>query len=415
MSKLAESKGSRVTDSVAWSGKCEVLVFRKDLLPISETFIVDQFKAYERYHPVLGGYRRVNGVPTPTEVLTLFDPPTLLNRAALKLAQHGQYLGFSPRGLTRLIDRLSPSLIHAHFGYDAILVYDAARRANIPLVVTLHGSDIQTPAANWESGQAGQFFRGYPSKLRKLISDTNVHFVAVSKALRQSAIDRGIPDNRLRVIYTGVSTDTFPKTILKPPLRRDIIFIGRLAEVKGLEFLIRAMAIVNKSLADVRLVVIGDGPLRPSLSSLAEQLKINVHFVGAAPRSVVKSHLQSARALCLPSITTADGCFEAFGMVALEAASSGVPVITSARGAAESIVEGVTGNVVPERDVEALAERILRLSNDDTLFSAMSDAAAMHARANFDVRSGARALESYYDDILRGASSVSAVSQESPH
>ena len=174
------------------------------------------------------------------------------------------------------------------------------------------------------------------------------------------------------------------------------------------------MAIVNQRLPDVRLVVIGDGPLRPSLCALAEQLNINVHFIGAAPRSVVKSQLQSARALCLPSITTADGCFEAFGMVALEAASSGVPVITSARGAAESVVEGATGYVVPETDVEGLAERILRLSQDDALFSAMSDAAAAHARTNFDVRSGARTLETYYDDILRDAASKSAAPQDRP-
>ena len=383
-------------------------------MPISETFILDQFQAYERYCPVLAGYRRVNGLQTPAEAITLFDPPTIANRAALKLSQHGQYLGFSPANLARVIETLAPALIHAHFGYDAILVYDAARRANVPLVVTLHGTDIQAPAAQWKSGQAGHFFRGYPSKLRKLISDPNVYFVAVSNALRQSAIDNGIPNNRLKVVYTGVSTDTFPKYTLAPALRRDILFIGRLAEVKGLEFLIRAMAIVNQRLPDVRLVVIGDGPLRPSLCALAEQLNINVHFIGAAPRSVVKSQLQSARALCLPSITTADGCFEAFGMVALEAASSGVPVITSARGAAESVVEGATGYVVPETDVEGLAERILRLSQDDALFSAMSDAAAAHARTNFDVRSGARTLETYYDDILRDAASKSAAPQDRP-
>jgi len=401
--------------SAAITENRKVLVFRKDLLPISETFILDQFQAYQRYSPILAGYRRVDGISSPPETYLLFDPPNRLNWIALKCAQHGQYLGLSPGRLSRAIKKTAPALIHAHFGYDAILVYDAARKANVPLVVTLHGSDIQTPASRWESGEAGHFFRGYPTKLRKLISDVNVHFVVVSKALRLSAIDNGIPGDRLRVVYTGVSTESFPKISLEPRVRRDILFVGRLTEVKGLEFLIRAMAKVNQRLPDVRLVVIGDGPLRPSLTALAARLNINVQFVGAAPRSVVKSHLQSARALCLPSITTADGCFEAFGMVALEAAASGVPVITSARGAAESVIEGVTGYVIGEADVDALAERIVALSENDRLFSDMSDAGAAHVRANFDVRSGASALERYYDDILSGAGRSHPDHQEGDH
>ena len=390
------------SDHEGCTPKQKILLFRKDLLPISETFILDQFRAYRRYEPVLAGFRRVPGVAAPVGSQTLFDPPKLANLAALKLAQHLQYLGYSSKRLAKLISETGPVLVHAHFGYDAILVYDAARRAGLPLVVTLHGSDIQTSPDRWRSGAEGQFFRGYPGKLRKLMADASVHFVAVSQAVRQTAIERGIPPDRVRVVYTGVDCDAFSRFHSLPADRCDVVFVGRLVEVKGVEFLIRAMAKVAIQRPEVRLVVVGDGPLRAPLTALAIQLGVRAEFVGAAPRSVVKTALRRARALCLPSVTTADGCYEAFGMVVLEAAASGTPVITSARGGAESVIDGVTGFVTPERNEGALADRILTLCRSDDLFSAMSEAAALHACSNFDIRKCVVALEDYYDHILLG-------------
>ena len=400
MNEVAASPEILLEQPAALMKERNVLVFRKDLLPISETFILDQFQAYRRYQPVLVGYRRVPGVAVPSDAQTLFDPPDLANRAALKLAQHLQYIGYVPKRMAELLARTKPAIVHAHFGYDALLISDAARRAGLPLVVTLHGTDIQTAAEYWQSGAEGQFFRGYPAKLQRLMADPSVHFVAVSEALRRTAIAQGVPPERVRVVYTGVDSDAFPPIDGAPTDRRDIVFVGRLTEFKGLEFLLQAMAQVAVRRPGVRLVVVGDGPLRSPLTALAERLGVPVEFLGAAPRAVVQATLRSARALCLPSVTTAEGRYEAFGMVLLEAGASGTPVITSAQGGAESVIDGVTGFVTVERDVDMLADRIVTLCEDDGLFSAMSEAVARHVRAHFDIRTCAVALEAYYDDIL---------------
>jgi glycosyltransferase involved in cell wall biosynthesis len=180
-----------------------------------------------------------------------------------------------------------------------------------------------------------------------------------------------------------------------------VLFVGRLSEFKGCEFLLKAMASVQRQVPQAELVVIGDGPEKLKLTSMAEELNLKASFLGALPRDQVRDWMTKARVFCLPSITESTQSFETFGMVLLEAQLCGVPAVTSARGGSESIVHNETGFVFAEKDTEALANYVTALLTDDLLWSRFSRAAHEHVLANFTLDACTRRIEAFYDEISR--------------
>lgn len=377
-----------------------VLVFRKDLLPVSETFIPSQIAAFRGWTPILAGFQRVPGIDVDVfapEIL--FDTARPAERVALRRDQFLPYLRVPGRRALRLVRRLGPDLIHAHFGYDAVLVADAAKACGVPLVVTLHGTDVLRDWPRWAGGDDGFFFRFYPAKMRALFADPRVHFIAVSEALRQAAIRQGAPPHRLHLGYTGIDVERFAAIDRRAAAHPTVLFVGRLVAFKGCEILVRAMADVQRMVPGARLIVAGEGPLRPALESLAASLGVAARFLGRVDQARVAELLGEATAFCLPSLTEDDGVFEAFGMVMLEAQAAGVPVVTSAKAGGEGIVDGETGFLFAERDVIALAGRLAALCANPDRAAAMGRAARDHVRAHFDVRDCSRGIERIYDRI----------------
>lgn len=380
----------------------KVIIFRKDLLPISETFILDQFQSYQEWQPCLVGYRFYRGLDISgiaaftlaSQVRWPFSP------LYLKAFQHLQYLGISSSRLQGYIQQSGAKLIHAHFGYDAILVYDIARALKIPLVVTLHGTDILSSPAVWQSGSEGFFFRRYPKKLEALFKDDQVFFIAVSDALRREALRRGVPEERCVVRYTGADPRYFDRPDATQSRLNKVLFVGRLVEFKGCEYLLRAMQMVRQQIPDAELVVIGEGPEKAKLVSLSNDLKLGTQFMGAMSRAEVRAWMKRCRVFCLPSITDRNGAFEAFGMVILEAQLSGLPVVTSARGGAEAIIHNETGFVFAEKDTQELATRIKQLLLDARTWQKFSIEGYQHALANFTLDACTPRIEQYYDEIL---------------
>jgi glycosyltransferase involved in cell wall biosynthesis len=153
-----------------------------------------------------------------------------------------------------------------------------------------------------------------------------------------------------------------------------VMYLGRLEEVKGLAYLLRAFALLKPD--NTTLVIVGDGFLKKPLMGLAHELGItpSTRFAGYAPPEESLNYYAIADVFVLPSVTTPNGK-ETWGLVVNEAMNQGVPVVaTDAVGAAAGglVQNGVNGFVVPERDPRALAEAIGRILNDDELRAKMS-------------------------------------------
>jgi colanic acid/amylovoran biosynthesis glycosyltransferase len=371
----------------------KAIIFRERLLAPSETFIVEQAQSLQRYRPVLAGLRRTEPSLTHSlpEIL-LSDGAGLTNKIAANLYRNIP-LG---RKFFRSLRELNPSIVHAHFATDAIQALPIADALHLPLVVSLHGFDITSTDESHGKSFSGRHYLAHKKQLWARASA----FLCVSRSIREAALRAGYPGEKLLLHYTGVDCERLrPMAIERDP--KLVLFVGRLVEKKGCEYLLRAMALVQQKDASAHLEIIGDGPLRSELEALAKQLAVRVHFRGVQDPTEVQRSMSRARVLCNPSVTAASGDVEGFGMVFAEAQAVGTPVVSYAHAAIpEAVSHGVTGLLCPERSVKPLAEALLSFLRKDDLWSNASERAVAWVRNNFDMATQARKLEVIYDGCL---------------
>jgi colanic acid/amylovoran biosynthesis glycosyltransferase len=375
-------------------GLREVAIFRHNLFRISEPFISDQAQHLRRYRPLYVGRMRFGSPPEGTTSLALEDLYTRFTLPRIGL----QMLTGNTRPYLRLMSRQRPSLIHAHFGIEGVSALGLARQLGIPLVTTFHGFDATLKTHVMLGSPA--WFR-YPLLRRKLAREGNL-FLCASAFIRQRLLERGFPESRTHTHYIGVDCHSIrPREACEEkPL---ILHVARLVEVKGTRYLLRAFATVARQHDQVRLLIIGDGPLRTGLQALAASLGVRdrVEFLGALPHAEVLSWMRKAAMLALPGIRTATGREEGLGMVLLEAAATGLPIIGSrVGGIPECILDGRTGFLVPERDASALAQRLSELLENPVKRHQMGAAGRALVESRFNIDRQTAALEDFYDTLL---------------
>jgi glycosyltransferase involved in cell wall biosynthesis len=221
-----------------------------------------------------------------------------------------------------------------------------------------------------------------------------VTFIAVSKAIRQRAVDYGIPAEKVSVAYIGVDVHRFkPGGLPLEQRRKRILFVGRMVEKKAPLLMVQAFAEVRKQMPEAELVMIGEGPLLAAARALAAQLGVPVEFLGASTSDDVLAQMHEARVFCLPSVTASNGDAEGLPISVLEAQACGVPVVTSARGAVgEAVTDGESGLCVGEFALTALASCLTRLLRDDRLSVELSTSARTSVVKSFSNRDAADSI-----------------------
>jgi glycosyltransferase involved in cell wall biosynthesis len=225
-------------------------------------------------------------------------------------------------------------------------------------------------------------------------------FLCVSNFIRKQALAKGFPADKTMVHYTGIDVDYFQAD---PQIKRSptVLFVGRLVPKKGCEYLIRAMAEIQRVVPETKLVIIGDGPLRGGLEKLSATTVKNFEFLGAQKPAVVREQMNRATVFCTPSVVSETGDAEGFGMVFAEAQAMGLPVVSFASGSLpEAVADGQTGFLAPERGWQALGAKILLLLRDEKLWAQFSRAGALRVRSQFDIRKRAQALEVIYEQVI---------------
>jgi glycosyltransferase involved in cell wall biosynthesis len=224
---------------------------------------------------------------------------------------------------------------------------------------------------------SGLRFGIYHTLIRMIVKYVDAFFVC-GKPQNRFLVSNGVAPEKIFVTneYPGyVYSNVHPRPIALPFSSHEkvILYLGRLVEIKGVEYLIKAFSIVEKQSNDAALVIAGIGPLRKDLEELARELGVHrIHFAGYVPDIYAKSYLlRRSCMVVVPSVITERLQGEGGPIVVLEALSAGRPVIgTTALGSSTGlIVDGVNGYVVGQRDVEALAERILDLLRTNSITS----------------------------------------------
>jgi colanic acid/amylovoran biosynthesis glycosyltransferase len=370
-----------------------VLIFRELLLPPSETFVLAQAAALERYRPVFCG---LTDVPHSLPVRR----PIRLTRHDARFARYRmeayRRLPWAP-GFHQSARRAHPALIHSHFAIDAADALGMQSSLKLPMVVTLHGFDVSTSDEDLARNPGGRRLLSRRQRLWQTVS----HFVCVSKAIREIALRAGYPEQKLIVRYIGIDCEKFAAAPAADREENLILFVARLVEKKGCEYLIRAAAQLRARHREVRLVIIGDGPLRSELEQLVLSLRVPAEFLGVQGPDAVRGWMQRAQVLCNPSVTAANGDTEGLGMVFAEAQATGLPVVSTQHGGIPEVVRnGETGLLARERSVEELTSHLERMLVDRAFWDACSECAKRWIREQFDIRRCTAGLEEIYDEAV---------------
>ena len=371
----------------------KVVFFCGKLLPASETFIKAQGEGLQQFTPYYVGSRLVKGLPLPSErTLTVNQGGVVgnLEEVVFKVS------GFAPK-LYKQVEHLKPALIHAHFGVCGALALPLMRKLKLPMIVTFHGLDatMKDDYAKRESIST----RVYLRRREALKREANL-FIAVSEFIKEKLLEQGFPADKVVAHYYGVDTEKFAPD---PAVPREpvVLFVGRLAEKKGCEYLIQAMAQVQEQMSDVELVIVGDGPLRENLEALAANALRRYQFLGLQPSEVVRSWMNRSLLLAVPSVTASTGDSEGLPTVVVEAQSMGLPVVGSIHaGIPQAVLHGETGFLAPERDWKTMAEYILNLLKDATLWQRCSINGQQRVRDNFNLHKQTRILEDIYRRVI---------------
>lgn len=363
-----------------------VLVFRKYILPYSETFIAAQGKFLSKYHADFAGFKSDN---TGKGMLPYADC-YVLDKYAVN-AGIGKFLyrlGFIDRSFYLDVSKLSSNVIHAHFlndGIDALMLRD---KLSVPLVTTLHGHDISKV-------ETKKLFR----KSRKDFFHRVDKVIAVSDYIYNCALKNGCPEEKLIKHHIGIDLKMF-EGVRSESINPEILFVGRLVEKKGCIYLLQAMKILKNKYPELKLNIIGDGPLYKELTDFSQKNALNVEFKGRGTQDQIRQAMSKAWVFAAPSITASTGDAEGLAMVFLEAQALKVPIVTfDSGGISEGVENGVTGFLEKEKDVNGLAEKIAYFLDSNDARSMFGERGRLRVENHFDVRKQCRLLEDIYDSV----------------
>ena len=302
-----------------------------------------------------------------------------------------------------VIKRENIDLIHAHFAYPEGLVGLLAKKVTgRSLIVTLHGYDILTePSVKY----GARLNPAVDYLIRRVLNNADA-IITASTATFNEARKIVNTSSKIYLIPNGVDIKRFNLGIdgsrLKSRLGIDdykVVFTLRAHRPNyGLEFLIRAAPLIIKKRRDVVFVIGGDGPLRSFHERLANKLGIRnrIIFTGWIPRKLVPYYYAMSDVVVVPSLQ------EAFGLVVSEAMACGKPVVGSnVGGIPDQIVDGYNGFLVPPKDPEALAERVLWLleHQEEAKLMGMRGRAIVEEKFNIDKR--IEKIVSLYETLLK--------------
>ena len=288
-----------------------------------------------------------------------------------------------------------------HFGDPLLAILSPLCAARgVPTVVTVHGLDVTY--RNW------LYQRLLGASLRYVD-----RFACISTAAKQACIKRGIAPERCVVITPGVDPpqppiSAEPRRHLRERVGLELgastvlLTVGRLVRRKGVGWFVEAVlpGLVRRD-PSVRYLVVGDGPEFPTVRGKAAKLGLESHvfLTGRVDDDVLQLCFAAADIFVMPNVPV-DADMEGFGLVALEAAAAGLPVVAAdLEGIRDAITPGENGVLVPACDAEAFAKAVVSLAKDHDRRKAFGQRAAAYTLATHSWRGMADAYSTLYQAI----------------
>ena len=369
-----------------------VLIYRSHMLRHAEHWIKAQADSMSAYTPLFAYSSPAQEIQLSSEQTIRLSIPDFwrpITPLSLRPACHFQYL----------IDWIAGrevKVLYAHFGPDAVEALPIAEALHVPLVAAFHGYDASL--RDEVLREQGIFHRRFLF-WRNELKETAALFVCDSDYIAEALVEKGFPRSKVRTHYVGTAVQSADEVA---GVRRDpcVLFAGELLERTGCEYLMRAMRVVQRSLPLLRLIVAGEGALEPELRALAYHLSINVEFKGRVSHQEVVAMLRTSLMVCLPSVRAENGDCEGLPLGLLDAQAAGCPIVSTRHsGIPEAVRQGVTAELVEERNAEQLAQAILLVARSSERRESAAREGPRFMKEKFDIRERTRLLESLFDEV----------------
>ena len=279
-------------------------------------------------------------------------------------------------------------LAHFHDAHSAAVGSAAASLAKVPLRIISRRVDFP--------------LKKNVLSRRKYIRNIDA-VVAISEGVKKVLVESGLHSERIEIIPSGIDFSAFKEAPSSNYLRRQFSFaaddylvgiVAHLADHKGHKYLIRATKILKDQTAKVKIIIVGEGPLKMELTKEVRDSKVEdiVFFLGF--REDVPRILYSLDLFVLSSY------LEGLGSSVLDAMACRLPVVaTRTGGIPEAVIHGKTGLLVPPRNPQALARAILKLYNDRELASCLGEKGYEMVHQKFSAESMADKMISLYQKL----------------
>ncbi len=342
-------------------------VFPNPLQPTRGVFNLDMVRALAREHDVrvvspiawTDEWRaRRRGVSLPAARRSVLHgieveyPRSYYTPGGLR-TQYGRFLWLSTRAaITRHLESFAPEAVLGYWAHpDGEVAVRAARKAGVPAIVMVGGSDLLIHARNPARRRC----------IRKVLLEADA-VVAVSQHLKETLLEFAIPEEKIAVVARGVDLDVFTPGDRAEARRRlgiaagsrVLLWIGRIVEVKGLDVLVDACARLRDRGVEFQAYLVGDGPLRSTLeaASRSRGLADRISFVGSRPHDQLPDWYRAADLTVLPSRS------EGIPNVLRESLACGTPFVASQVGGIPELAANSANRLVPPGDAGMLANAL---------------------------------------------------------
>lgn len=364
-------------------------------LPITENWIYNQIINIKDFYPIVLAYKKENlDSFLFKEVYSVVDDHGFVGLWYQKILRKLFY-GYYPY-FKEIIKRNGVCLLHSHFGTTGYYTMLLNREFKLPHIVTFYGYDVSSLARipKWQK------------RYIQLFEEVDM-FLIEGPHMKKCLIELGCEEKKIIVQHLGVDLTKLPFYDKENRERKKIkiMIAASFVEKKGIPYAIRAFAEAKKAYSAIELTIIGDGKMRDELKVLVEDLKISddVRFLGYVEPERLYQEMLNSDIFLSPSITAIDGNTEGGAPVALiEAQAMGLPVVSSFHAdIPEVVIDGVTGFLSPEKDVENIAKKLEMLVSDPELRSKFGNAGRKHVEDNFNLFDQVLMLENIYGALLK--------------
>jgi len=253
----------------------------------------------------------------------------------------------------------------------------------------------------------------WQNKYKKLFKQGRL-FLAEGPAMRDKLIELGCPPDKIVIHHIGVEPDKYKFHVRRPNSQVRLLVCGRFVEKKGIPYAVEALKhVISKTKANVRLTIVGDSSSQGALTD--EKRKIlnaikeygvdnSVTLTGFVTHNELLKIIYDHHIFLAPSVHASDGNAEGgFPVILTEVLASGMPVVAFNHcDIPEIIQDGVSGFMVPERDVDTFAEKLIYLIEHPEIWPEMGQAGRAYVEANYDIHKLNNRLIEIYESLLDG-------------